>query len=288
MGNPRTRRESGHMSKSKNGITQSISSAPDVIRVTNVTKEFATPKGNILKVLDDVSLNVKRGSFQTLIGPSGCGKSTLLGIMGGLTTATQGSILLDGEPILKPVPERIATVFQDSSLLPWRTVIKNIEFGLELSGVPKDERKLRAEKYLDLVGLKDFAHYFPNQISGGMMQRVNVARALTLEPEVLLMDEPFGALDEQSRLSLGAELTEIWMKTKKTIIFVTHSLTEAAFLSTHVAVMSARPGRIADLFEINAPWPRDAEEQELVEARRRMWSTIREQSGLMKSASSAS
>ena len=273
------------MSKNRNEISQAVSSAPEVIRVANVTKEFATPKGNILKVLDDVSLTVRRGSFQTLIGPSGCGKSTLLGIIGGLTTANQGSILLDGEPVDKPRPDKIATVFQDSSLLPWRTVIKNIEFGLELSGVPKDERKVRAEKYLNLVGLKDFAHYYPNQISGGMMQRVNVARALTLEPEVLLMDEPFGALDEQSRMALGAELTEIWMKTKKTIIFVTHSLTEAAFLSTHVAVMSARPGRISDSFEINISWPRDAEAQELVEARRRMWGTIRDQAKFQSSSS---
>jgi NitT/TauT family transport system ATP-binding protein len=271
------RKEKRTMSKGVNEITQAISSAPEVIRIANVTKEYATPKGNLLKVLDNVSLNVKRGSFQTLIGPSGCGKSTLLGIIGGLTTATSGQVLLDNEPIDRPRPDKIATVFQDSSLLPWRTVVKNIEFGLELTSVPKEERKQRSEKYLGLVGLRDFATYYPNQISGGMMQRVNVARALTLEPEVLLMDEPFGALDEQSRLTLGAELTEIWMKTKKTIIFVTHSLTEAAFLSTHVAVMSARPGRIADKFEIDAPWPRDAEDPELVEARRRMWGLIRDQ-----------
>jgi NitT/TauT family transport system ATP-binding protein len=268
------------MSKGASDLIQSISSAPDVIRIANLTKEYATPKGNVLKVLDNVSLNVKRGSFQTLIGPSGCGKSTLLSIVGGLVTATQGTVSIDGEPIDRPRPDKIATVFQDSSLLPWRTVVKNIEFGLELSGVSRDERKLRAEKYLALVGLKDFANYYPNQISGGMMQRVNVARALTLEPDVLLMDEPFGALDEQTRLSLGAELTEIWMKTKKTIIFVTHSLTEAAFLSTSIAVMSARPGRIADEFQIDAPWPRDAEDEGLVEARRRMWSIIRDQAKL--------
>jgi NitT/TauT family transport system ATP-binding protein len=274
------------MSTTGSDIIQGISSAPDVIRIINLTKEYATPKGDVLKVLDDVGLNVKRGAFQTLIGPSGCGKSTLLNIIGGLVTTTRGSVQLDGEPIEKPRPDKIAMVFQDSSLLPWRTVIKNIEFGLELNGVSKDERKLRTEKYLSLVGLKDFAHYYPNQISGGMGQRVNVARALTLEPEVLLMDEPFGALDEQSRLSLGAELTQIWMKTKKTIIFVTHSLTEAAFLSTHVAVMSARPGRISDTFQINAAWPRDAEDEELVEARRRMWATIRDQARIPGSPSS--
>jgi len=250
---------------------------PPVIRVVDVSKEYMASKG-ALKVVDDANLDVEKGAFVTLIGPSGCGKSTLLNMIGGLISPTTGTIYIDDEEVKGPKPDKIAMVFQDPSLYPWRTVQKNVEFGLEVRGVPQSERKSRASKYLKLVGLEAFSHYYPTQISGGMQQRVSVARALALEPEVLLMDEPFGALDEQSRISLGAELTEIWRKTGKTIVFVTHSLLEAANLATHVAVMSARPGSIIDFFSIEAEWPRFPEDPEIVEARKRMWSHINLQS----------
>ena len=160
---------------------------------------------------------VERGSFVTIIGPSGCGKSTLLHIMGGLTSASTGAVYLDDEKIDRPRPDKIGMVFQEPGLYPWRTALKNVEFGLEIKGVPREERIANGRKYLQLVGLSGFEGYYPKQLSGGMQQRVGIARALALDTEVLLMDEPFGALDEQTRLVLGAELTRIWEATKKTI-----------------------------------------------------------------------
>jgi len=227
-----------------------------------------------LEVIQKVDLSIKKGSFFTLIGPSGCGKSTLLSIISGMVTPSDGKVILDGNPITRPNPTKIAMVFQEANLYPWKTVAKNVEFGLELRKVPKLERKERAEKYLDLVGISQFRDYYPIQISGGMQQRVSIARALALETELIMMDEPFGALDEQARLILGAELTSIWQKTGKTIVFVTHSLTEAAYLSDEIVIMSARPGRIKEIIVNDVKRPRDPESSELAKIRQRLWSQI--------------
>lgn len=247
----------------------------DQLRIEKVSKSYQVRGSQTtLEAIKQIDLGVERGSFLTIIGPSGCGKSTLLSIMGGLTSASTGTVYLDDEKIDRPRPDKIGMVFQEPGLYPWRTTQKNVEFGLEIKGVPRDERVAKAEKYLQLVGLSGFENYYPTQLSGGMQQRVGIARALALETEVLLMDEPFGALDEQTRLVVGAELTRIWEATKKTIVFVTHSLVEAAYLSDKIAVMSGRPSSILDVINVDAPRPRDHEDETLVEIRRRIWSYI--------------
>lgn len=246
-----------------------------LIEIKKLHKSYALKSG-VLGVIDSIDLSIKDRTFISLVGPSGCGKSTLLTMIGGLLQPDSGEILLDGVPVKGTQPDKIAMVFQDASLYPWRTVIKNIEFGMEIRGVPKAERRERALKYTKLVGLVGFENYYPSQISGGMQQRVSVARALCMEPEVLLMDEPFGALDEQTRLKIGADVIRIWQETQKTIVFVTHSLIEASFLSEEVAVLSQRPSRVQEVIKIEAPRPRDPDSQALVEARRRMWKYISE------------
>ncbi|MHB1908502.1 MAG: ABC transporter ATP-binding protein [Nitrososphaerales archaeon] len=247
-----------------------------MIEVKNLHKSY-TMKSGTLGVIDSINLSIKDKTFISLVGPSGCGKSTLLSMMGGLLVPDSGEILLDGVPLKGTQPDKIAMVFQDASLYPWRNVFKNVEFGMEIRGVAKSERKQRALKYIELVGLKGFESYFPSQISGGMQQRVSVARALCMEPEVLLMDEPFGALDEQTRLKMGADLIRIWQETQKTIVFVTHSLVEASFLSEQVAILSHRPSKVHEVITIDAPRPRDPDSEALVEARRKMWKYISEE-----------
>lgn len=184
-----------------------------------------------------------------LVGPSGCGKSTLLDLLGGLSTPTSGEILLDGTPVTGPGLDR-GIVFQQYALLPWRTARKNIEFGLEAKGLPGSERRERAEHYLELVGLQAFADRYPHELSGGMKQRVAIARSLAFDPEVLLMDEPFAALDAQTRESLQDELLRIWQATGKTILFITHGIDEALYLGQRVAVLTSRPGRIKKIVDI--------------------------------------
>ncbi|VTU25463.1 Bicarbonate transport ATP-binding protein CmpD [Variovorax sp. SRS16] len=201
--------------------------------------------------LEDISLEVEAGEFLTLVGPSGCGKSTLLDLLGGLTSPTSGRILLDGKPISGPGRDR-AIVFQQYALFPWRTALQNIEFGLEVASVAPAVRRERARHYLDLVGLSAFGNRHPHELSGGMKQRVAIARSLACEPEVLLMDEPFAALDAQTRENLQVELLRIWRATGKTIVFITHGIDEAIVLGQRVAVMSARPGRIRQVFEVPA------------------------------------
>ncbi|MFC4055468.1 ABC transporter ATP-binding protein [Actinomadura syzygii] len=223
---------------------------------TNVTMSYRTRRGDTVVALDDVSLDVRRGEFLSLIGPSGCGKSTLLYILGGLRKQTSGEVTLEGERVTGPTPRKVGFVFQDYTLFPWRTIISNVEVGLEFRGTGKRERRERAERNLDLVGLGAFANAYPSELSGGMQQRVAIARALSLDPDILLMDEPFGALDEQTRTVLGEELARILEKTGKTIVFVTHSLSEAAYLSDRVVVMSARPGRIKEILPVDEPRPR--------------------------------
>ena len=254
-----------------------MTAAAPLIAIEGVTKRFITSSGPV-EALHEVSLAVGEGEFCTLIGPSGCGKSTLLGMLGGLVTPDSGRVLVDGRPVTGPDPRRVATVFQDAGLFPWRTTLENVEFGLELQGVPAARRRGVATELLGPLGLRGFAGKYPRELSGGMKQRVAIGRALAIDTKILLMDEPFGALDEQTRLLMGEWLLDIWRRTKKTVIFVTHSLQEALLLSTRIAVMTARPGRIKSVLELGMDYPRLMESPGLVALRAKLWSEIREES----------
>jgi NitT/TauT family transport system ATP-binding protein len=228
--------------------------SPVKISLRQVRKEFmirGEGDGSVrhFVALEDVTLDVRAGEFLTLVGPSGCGKSTLLDLLGGLTAPTSGQILLDGRPITGPARDR-GVVFQQYALFPWRTALQNISFGLEIAGVRSSERTEKARHYLDLVGLSAFANRYPHELSGGMKQRVAIARSLAYDPDVLLMDEPFAALDAQTRETLQIELLRIWRATAKTIIFITHGIDEAVVLGQRVAIMTARPGRIRQVVDI--------------------------------------
>jgi len=247
------------------------------IEVRGVRKQYETATGPVL-ALEQVSLGVRPREFLTLLGPSGCGKSTLLGMIGGLVTPDAGQILIDGEPSTSPNPRKVAMVFQDPGLFPWRTALDNVGFGLELQGVGAARRREVALGLLEPVGLKGFERKYPRELSGGMRQRVAIARALALDTPILLMDEPFGALDEQTRLLMGEWLVGIRRRTPKTIVFVTHSLQEAIALSDRIAVMTSRPGRIKDLFEVSLPYPRDLSSPEVTDLRAKLWDQIREES----------
>jgi NitT/TauT family transport system ATP-binding protein len=251
-------------------------SAP-LIAVEGVARRFLTSSGAV-DALRDVSLSVTEGEFCTIIGPSGCGKSTLLGMLAGLVVPDAGRVLIAGRPVEGPDPRTVATVFQDPGLFPWRTVVENLEFGLELLGVDRAARRRTATELLGPLGLRDFAAKYPRELSGGMRQRVAIGRALAIDSPIVLMDEPFGALDEQTRTLMGEWLLEIWRRTRKTVIFVTHSLHEALALSTRVVVMTARPGRIKSVLELPQPYPRPMESAELVALRAKLWSEIREES----------
>src|SRR3954449_12549562 len=225
------------------------------IEVRNVGQIFKTTTQDVI-ALEDVSLDVKPGRFVVLVGPSGCGKSTLLMMMAGLRQQTSGTITISGAPIPEPDPNRVGVVFQEASLFPWLTAEENVEFPLALRRLAKAERRARAQDALNLVGLHGFGRRHPHELSGGMKQRVSIARGLVQDPPVLLMDEPFAALDEQTRMTMGHELLRIWNAARKTVVFVTHSLTEAVYLADEVLVMSARPGRIIDRIPIALPRPR--------------------------------
>lgn len=230
------------------------------------------------KVLDNIDLEIDKGQFVCLVGPSGCGKSTLLSITAGLTKASSGAILVGSEVIKGPGKDR-GVVFQGYALLPWRTVISNVELGLEIDRVPKAKRTELARKYLDMVGLAKFENYYPGQLSGGMKQRVAIARALAYNPEILLMDEPFSALDAQTREILQGELLQIWAKTGKTIIFVTHSVDEAVLLSNKIVVMGANPGRITKTIDVDMAYPRNVMTKEFQALRQEIWSEISKEVG---------
>jgi len=249
----------------------------ELIAIEGVTKRYLTTSGPV-EALRDVSLAIGESEFCTLIGPSGCGKSTLLGMLGGLVAPDAGRLLIDGAPVKGPDPRRVATVFQDPGLFPWRTALENVELGLELQGVAAARRRRVAEELLSPLGLAGFAGKYPRELSGGMKQRVAIGRALAIDAKILLMDEPFGALDEQTRLLMGEWLLDIWRRTRKTVIFVTHSLHEALFLSTRVAVMTAPPGRIKAVLELPMEYPRSMESPEMVALRVKLWSEIREES----------
>ena len=230
------------------------------LRLSNVGHQYSVQGTKPLVVLRDISLDVKAGEFVTIVGSSGSGKTTLLRIVDHLIPPSQGSILIDGKKVDKP-GGRISFVFQQDCLLPWRTVIGNASYGLELRGVAKKEANDSAMAYLDLVGLSGFESYYPHQLSGGMRQRVNLARALAVEPDILLMDEPFAALDAQTREMMQVELIRIWQSTKKTVLFVTHQLDEAVFMSDRVVALSARPGSVREIIGIDIPQPRSIDEK---------------------------
>jgi NitT/TauT family transport system ATP-binding protein len=228
------------------------------VRIRGVSHQFGE-KGDtrFVRALLDTSLDIVRGELLCLIGPSGCGKSTLLNIVGGLLEPSAGTVEVGNHRVRGPLPQEIAFVFQENALFPWSTVIENVKLGMMFQGgVPKAEREKRAQRSLEAVGLADFADYYPGQLSGGMRQRAALARALSLETGILLMDEPFGALDEQTRMVLGEDLSVLLARADKTIVFVTHSLGEAVFLADRVAVFSARPGTIKEIIEVDEPHPR--------------------------------
>lgn len=264
-----------------------MSTALPKIRFERVGKSFARkpgPRGAPAEppfvAIADVTLDVQAGEFLTLVGPSGCGKSTLLDLLGGLTAPTQGRILLDGRAIDGPGQDR-GIVFQQYALFPWRTALGNVEFGLETQGVPARERREIAEHYLELVGLAAFADRHPHELSGGMKQRVAIARSLAYNPEVLMMDEPFAALDAQTRESLQLELLRIWRATGKTIVFITHGIDEAVVLGQRVAVMTSRPGRIKEVVAVPEALRGDAEDVRSLplfgEVRHTVWSLLRDE-----------
>lgn len=247
------------------------------VSVSKLSHIYHTATGDTL-ALQDIDFEVASGRFVSIVGPSGCGKSSLLMMLAGLLTPTEGTITVGGRPLTKPDPERIGVVFQEASLYPWLTTRRNVEFPLILRHVDKAERRERAQAALELVGLKGFEERYPHELSGGMKQRVSLARGLVQDPPILLMDEPFAALDEQTRMAMGDELLAIWERTGKTILFVTHGLSEAVHLADEVIVLSQRPGRIVDRVEVDLKRPRDmegAETARFAELRQRIWRKIR-------------
>jgi NitT/TauT family transport system ATP-binding protein len=247
-----------------------------MIEVRDISKTFEVG-GRAFNAVGNISLSIQAGKFATVVGPSGCGKSTLLMMIAGLVKPTSGEVRVDSETISEPNPRKIGLVFQDATLLPWKTALGNVLFPLELSGVASERRSARARALLEIVGLEKFADHFPHELSGGMQQRIGIARGLAHDPAILLMDEPFSALDEQNRTKLGRELLKIWERTQKTVLFITHSLSEALYLSDLVYVMSSAPGRVIETIEVKFPRPRPLEiigSPEFGQLRNRIWNII--------------
>ncbi len=245
------------------------------VKIDNVRKVFNTRKGEMV-ALNGVSLDIRDNEFISVVGPSGCDKSTLLNIIAGLTAPTDGKVYCDGKEVTGTGTER-GVVFQQYALFPWLTVKKNVMFALEMRGIKKRAAQEEAMKYLEMVDLAKFADHYPKELSGGMKQRVAIARAYAAEPEVLLMDEPFGALDAQTRTQLQTELLNTWEHKKKTCFFITHDVEEAIILAQRVVIMSARPGRIKEIVEVNIPYPRNQETKltpEFNELKNRIWSQV--------------
>ena len=253
-----------------------------ILTLRNVSKFFGDADNGSEQVvaINDVSLDVSAGEFFSIIGPSGCGKSTLLRIIGGLLTASSGELTVGSDKVNGPHPW-LGMVFQEESTFPWRTTLGNVEFGLEMRGVSQDQRRQKSREMIRLVGLSGFEQRYPSELSGGMKQRVAIGRALVLEPKILLMDEPFGALDEQTRIILGEELLRIRDQLKQTIILVTHNINESVQLSDRVIIMTARPGRVKEVVPIDLPHPRDST---IIASDRfgklvgRVWGALREES----------
>jgi NitT/TauT family transport system ATP-binding protein len=240
------------------------------LELRNVTKGFeATNGANFVTALENINLNIEEGQFVCFVGPSGCGKTTLLNILAGLDKPTSGEVILNGQPVRETGPDRIM-VFQENALFPWLKVIDNVEFGLKMAGVEKDKRHEIAMHFLDMMQLKKFAEAFTYQLSGGMKQRVAIARALVTDPEVLLMDEPFAALDSQTRDLLMVELQLIWARTRKTIVFVTHNIAESVCLGDKVVVFTSRPGKVKKEIVVEYRRPRLSEDNSLYNYRRKI------------------
>jgi NitT/TauT family transport system ATP-binding protein len=231
--------------------------AEPILLVDGITKHFETPDG-LLTAVDNVSLTVSPGEFLGVIGPSGCGKSTLFNVIGGLLDGYEGSVRVTGDLVRGPHPS-IGMIFQEESTFPWRSVIDNVAFPLEIAGMPKNERYERARHFVSLVGLDGFERRFPAELSGGMRQRVSMARTLAAEPKIMLMDEPFAALDEQTRLLLGDKVLQIQQELQQTTLLITHNITEAVQLSDRIMVMTYRPGKVKRIVDIDLPRPRTSE-----------------------------
>ncbi|MGJ5201797.1 ABC transporter ATP-binding protein [Bradyrhizobium sp. SZCCHNRI3052] len=245
------------------------------IEISGVTKIFTDKKRNAdVTALADINLSIARNELVCLLGPSGCGKSTLLNMIAGFEKPSAGNITVDDRPVTAPGADR-GVVFQHANLMPWLPVWENVAFHLLLGGGQKAERRAKAQVYIDMVGLTGFENHYPSELSGGMNQRVGIARALLMNPQVILMDEPFGALDEQTRMDMQTELVRIWQQHQGTIVFVTHGIDEALTLGTHVAVMSARPGRIVEIIPIDLPRPRDITSPQFNELKRHILALLR-------------
>ena len=245
------------------------------IEISGVTQEFEKKEGKFL-ALDTVNLNVEQNEFICVVGPSGCGKTTLLNIIAGLCKPTTGTVKVRGELVTGPGKGK-GVVFQQYALYPWLTVEKNVEFGMRMKGVPKAERAEIAKKYIDLVGLSKFAKAYPKELSGGMKQRVAIARAYATAPEVLLMDEPFGALDAQTRAQLQENLLKTWEQERKTCFFITHDVEEAVLLATKIIIMSAGPGHITEIVPVTLPYPRTQQTKltsEFNELKNKIWNKV--------------
>lgn len=255
------------------------------LRAESVRIEYARPDGTTTLAVEDISLTVERGEFVSIVGPSGCGKTTFLKTVNGLITPAGGSITLHDQPLSQSARDR-AMVFQDASLFPWFTVERNIAYGLECQGKRSREARRQVKPFIDLVGLSGFERHYPYEISGGMQQRANLARALAVEPRVLLMDEPFASLDAQTREMMQSELLDVWSKTNKTVLFITHQIDEAIYLSDRVIVLSARPSRVLADIPIALPRPRSLDVKRndvFVEYADRVWTLIESQARLTMS-----
>ena len=245
------------------------------LELKDVCKEYEQVEASI-PAIQDVSFALDRGEFACLVGPSGCGKSTLLRIAAGLDTPTSGEIHVCGEPVVGPHP-KISMVFQSFALFPWRTVASNVEYGLEARGVPRAERIDSVQKYLEMVGLAGYSHLYPKQLSGGMKQRVGIARALAVDPDVILMDEAFSAIDEFTAEALREEVAEIHAQTEKTFVLVTHNLVEAVELADKIIVLSARPARVKKVMEVDLQRPRDKTQSEFIHAHKSIFALLKEE-----------
>jgi NitT/TauT family transport system ATP-binding protein len=235
-------------------VMQTTARQATKLRIEGATKHYHTRSGTV-HALEDVSFDVREGELVCVLGPSGCGKSTLLWAMSGLHPLTRGRILFDGVPVTRPHPQ-IAMIFQDANLLPWRNLLRNIQLPFEIKGIDPATRRDKVDALLQRVGLAGFETKFPRELSGGMQQRASIVRSLAVDPSVLLMDEPFGALDAFTRDEMNLLIQEIWMDTGKTVVFITHNIAEAIFLADRIVVLSPRPGRLSRIFEIDLPRPR--------------------------------
>lgn len=251
-------------------MEQNINASPEVkVQVHNLTKKF----GDLL-VLDNISFNVNKGDLLCVVGPTGCGKTTFLNSLTKIYDITSGEILLDGQPV-DPKKDNIAYIFQGNSTMPWLTVEKNIAFGLEIKHTPKEKRDELVNKYMEIVGLTDYRNYYPNQLSSSMLQRVSIARAFATEPELLLMDEPYGQLDIELRFKLEDELIKLWQMTGTTVIFITHNIEEAVYLGEQIMVLTNKPTTVKKMLDVDMPHPRDIASEEFVHLREEVTDLIK-------------